>query len=456
MSTVESDSKIRMKPGQHTQPVAVRIVCSLTPLLVIFLTSTLSFAQQTQKLTLKRAVELALVHSPSALQAIADEQKALDSYHESRNSYIPQVTVGSGLGASWGYPLSLEGFAPSIVNITGQSAIINPALQQYIHAAQREYAAAQISTKDRRGQIIQDTILTYTELVKWQRNLDHIHQQQDDANRMEQVAEQRVEAGVDRPQMLTEAKLAAARAKLHVFQAEDSVQSLRALLFQLTGVPAASIQTDADSIPAFPDLPTAPDTAEKAAESSFAVSMSQQHALAQAFKARAEHRALWPSVDFATQYAVLAKYNNWEQFFPKAFQRNNASIGVVIRFPFFNAPQRAHAQAADADAARAKADVQSVKDQVSQQVLKLQSSARQAAAAKEVSDLEYQLAKSSFDEIEVRMNSGGATVHDEANARADMSEKYNQLQDADFELVRARLALMRATGDLAAWVGVPK
>jgi len=228
-------------------------------------------------------------------------------------------------------------------------------------------------------------------------------------------------------------------------------------LFQLTGVPAGSIQADPDSIPAFPDLPTASDTAEKSADSSIAVSMAQQHALAQAFKARAEHRALWPSVDFASQYAVLAKYNNWQQFFvSNAFERNNASVGVVIRFPFFNAPQRAHAAAADADAARAKAEVQSVKNQVSQQVLKLQSSARQAAAAKEVSDLEYQLAKSNFDETEVRMNSGGATVHDEANARADMSEKYNQLQDADFELVRARLALMRATGDLAAWLGVPK
>jgi outer membrane protein TolC len=429
-------------------------VCSLALLFVLM--SALSFAQEPQKLTLKRAVQLALVHSPAAMQAIADEQKALDSYHESRNNYIPQVTVGSGLGASWGYPLSLEGSAPSIVNVTAQSALINPALQQYIHAAQREYAAAQLNTKDRRGQIIQDTILTYTELVKWEHNLEHIHQQQDDAVRMQQVAEQRTQAGVDRPQMLTEAKLAAARAKLHVLQAEDSVQSLRGLLFQLTGVPAASIQTDPDSVPAFPDLPTAPDTAEEAASSSFAVSMAEQHALAQAFKARAEHRSLWPSVDFATQYAMLAKYNNWEQFFPKAFQRNNASIGIVIRFPFFNAPQRSHAQAADADAARAKADVQSVKDQVSQQVLKLQSSARQAAAAKEVSDLEYQLAKSNFDEIEVRVNSGGATVHDEANARADMSEKYNQLQDADFELVRARLALMRATGDLPAWVGVPK
>ena len=433
----------------------MRTLSSSAPLMIVLL-STLTFAQETQKLTLKRAVELALVHSPAAMQAAADEQKALESYRESRNNYIPQVTVGSGLGASWGYPLSLEGSAPSIVNITGQSALINPALQQYIHAAQREYAAAQLNTKDRRGQIIQDTVLTYTELVKWERNLEHIHRQRDDAAKMEQIAEQRVEAGVDRPQMLTEAKLAAARAKLHVLQAEDSVQSLRGLLFQLTGVPIPSIQTDPDSVPAFPDIPTASDSGDKAADSSLAVSMAQQHALAQAFKARAEHRSLWPSVDFATQYAVLAKYNNWEQFFPKAFQRNNASIGIVIRFPFFNAPQRAHAEAADADAARAKADAQSVKDQVSQQVLKLQSSARQASAAREVSDLEYQLAKSSFDEIEVRMNSGGATVHDEANARSDMSEKYNQLQDADFELVRARLALMRATGGLAAWIGVPR
>jgi hypothetical protein len=37
-----------------------------------------------------------------------------------------------------------------------------------------------------------------------------------------------------------------------------------------------------------------------------------------------------------------------------------------------------------------------------------------------------------------------------------MSEKFNQLQDADFQLARARLALLRMTGDLANWVGVPK
>ena len=274
---------------------------------------------------------------------------------------------------------------------------------------------------------------------------------------MEQVAQQRVDAGVDRPQMRTEAKLAVARANLHVLQAENSVQSLRMLLSQVTGLAAAAIQVDPDSIPAFPEVPSDPGTSAEVAEASPLVSQAQQHAVAQEFRARAEHRGLWPSIDFATQYALLARYNNWDQFFVnKAFQRNNASIGVVIRFPFFNAPQRAHARAADADAAKAKAEVQIAKNQVSQEVLKLQSSTRQLAAAKEVSQLEFDLAKSNFDEIEVRTNSGGANVHDQASARAEMSEKFNQLQDADFELSRARLALLRVKGDLESWVGVPK
>jgi outer membrane protein TolC len=418
--------------------------------------STNSESQETQKLTLKHAVELALVHSPAAAQAVADEQKALDSFRETRNNYIPQVTVGSGLGATWGYPLSLEGSAPSLVNVTAQSALFNPALREGIRAASREYQSTQYASKDRRRQVVQDTVVAYMELGKWERILDHIRQQYQDALRMEQFAEQRVQAEIDRPLMRTQAKLAVARAKLHVLQADGSIQALRGILSQLTGIPSDAIQTAPESVPAFPDLPNDPDMATKAVDASPMVLFAQQHALAQGFRARAEHRALWPSVDFATQYAALATYNNWQQYFPRAFQRNNASIGVVIRFPFFNYTQRAHADAADADAQRATADLQSTRNQVSQEVLKLRNSTRQLAAAKEVSELEFELSKSSFDEMEVRMNSGGATVHDEANARADMSEKYNQLQDSDFELVRARLALLRATGDLESWVGLHK
>ena len=412
---------------------------------------------QAQKLTLKRAVQLALVHSPAMREATADAERADASFRESRDHYIPQITVGSGLGDSWGYPLSLEGSAPSLVNITAQSALFNPALQDSIRAARREYQAVLYGNQDRRSQVIQDTVLAYLELNKWEGMIDQLRQQYGDAQKMEQVAQQRIQAGVDKSQMALEAKLATARADLHVLQAEGAIQSLQATLSQLTGLPAASIQTDGTSIPAFPAVTADSEMPAKASHSNPAVLFAEQHARALSFQARAEHRALWPSVDFATQYAVLAKYNNWQQFFvSNAFQRNNASVGVVIRFPFFNSSQRAHAQSVDADAAHAAQEVQVTKNQVSEQVLKVQSSVRQLGAAREVSELEYQLAQANLNDVQIRLNSGGATVHDEANARTDVSEKYNQFQNADFELERAHVALLRATGDLEGWVGVPK
>ena len=60
-----------------------------------------------EPLPLKHAVELALSHGAAATDT--DEQRAYASYHEARNQYIPQLIVGSGLGKSWGFPLSLEG-----------------------------------------------------------------------------------------------------------------------------------------------------------------------------------------------------------------------------------------------------------------------------------------------------------------------------------------------------------
>jgi outer membrane protein TolC len=428
---------------------ALRTVWSIR----VFLPLLLCLNAGAETLTLKRAVQLALAHSPAAAQAHADEQRAFASYLEARNQYIPQVTIGSGLGGSWGYPLALEGSAPSLVNATAQSPLFSPALRDYLRASRNEYAATQQGSKDRHDQIIQDTVLTYLELVKWQRLSSHVSQQLEDAGKVEQLVSRRVQEGVDSTQTEKQARLVSARARLRVAQAEGAIDTLKAALSQLTGAPANSIETDPDSTAALPAYERQPDIVARSAEANPAVLFAEQHAIAQGLRARAEHRALWPSADFASQYAVLAKFNNWLQFFPtKAFERNNATVGVVIRFPFLNYSQRAHAQAADAEAIRATKDVQSAKDQVSQQTLKLQRSVEQLTAAQEVSELEYELAQSSVEAVEVRMNSGMASVHDAADARTQMFEKYNALEDANFELLRARISLLRATGELESWV----
>lgn len=410
-----------------------------------------------EQVPLKRAVELALSHSTTMEASHFDEQRAFASYRESRNQYLPQLSVGSGLGKTYGYPLSLEGSAPSIVNTTAQSALINPALRDFVRAARTEWQATEVQTKDQREQVIQDTVLGYAELSKWEQLMAHLSQTYEAALKTEQTVNQRVAAGVDNPLARNQARLTAARVYLHISQAQGAIDVLRNHLSHMTGLPAAAIETVPASIPALPEVKQEEDLASKAVEQSPLIQIADIRASAFSLRARAEHRALWPSIDFAAQYAVLATFNNYQHFFqPGSFQPNNASVGIVMRFPFLNPSQHARAQAADATAMHAKKDVESTRTQVSEQTLKLQRAVEQLSAAQQVVDLEYQIAKSDLDALQVRVNAGSATLHDLDDANNQVNEQYDALQDANFELQRARISLLRATGELEAWVGTGK
>ncbi|HST12402.1 MAG TPA: TolC family protein, partial [Terriglobales bacterium] len=260
-----------------------------------------------------------------------------------------------------------------------------------------------------------------------------------------------VKEGVDSPLEQTKARLAAARVKLRVAEAEGSVDVLRAHLAKLTGLPATEIQIAVDSMPAFPAVAQEEDLVGKAEQNSPVVLAAEQRAHAQYLRANGEHKSLWPSVDFAAQYARLAKYNNYDQFF-KTFEPNNATVGVAIRFPILSSVQRAHAAAADAEAVKATRQAEAAKNQVSEETLKLQRAVRQLEAAQEVAQLEYEVAKAGLDAVQTRMDAGTATIKDTGDARAQASERYIALQDMTFELQRARVGLMRSTGDLEKWI----
>lgn len=419
--------------------------------LLAFLTPLLA----AEALPLKRAVELALSHSTLAGAAAADEQRAMASYHETRNQYVPQFVVGSGLGASMGFPLSLEGAAPSILNVTGQSALFNPALRDFVRAARTEWRASTIQTKDQRNQVIQDTVLSYAELSKWEALMSRLGEAHSEAQKMEEVVNQRIQEGVDSELARDQARLSTARAYLRLTEARGAVDVLRNRLAQLTGLPVASIEIVPDSIPALPETKQEDDLVSKAVQTSPAVQVAEARAQAVSFRARGEHRSLLPAVDFAAQYALLSRYNNYDEFYQR-FERHNATVGVAIRFPFLSASQHARAKAADAEAVRANKNASAAKNQVSEETLRLQRSVAQLTAAREVAHLEYEVARSNVEATQVRVDSGGATLHDLDNARTQANERYGALQNANFELERVRIALLRATGDLENWLGMTK
>jgi outer membrane protein TolC len=418
---------------------------------------------------LRRVVELALAHATGAGIAAADEQRAAAGYRELHDSYIPQITVGAGLGPpSYGFPLSLEGQPPSLFNINAQSALLNPSLREFVKAAKVENTVASLKTKDQRNQIIQDAAQSYAELAKWEQRLAKLQETQADVNKMEAAVADRVKEGVDSEIEGTKARLSSARVRLRIAEAQGAADVLREHLSKLTGLAAASIQTDPDSIPAPPPAPPAPEEVPKAAaDSSLSVQAAVEHARVQYLRAQGEHKALWPSFDFAAQYALLSKFNNFQNYYipsrpctvggvsvlcvTDTFHQNNASVGVSIRFPLFNFSQRARAQAADADAIKASKQAEAARNQVSEETLRLQRSVVKLQAARDVAELEAEIAQKNLTAIQTRMDAGTANLHDLDYARSQVSERFIALQDVTFELQRTQLGLLRSTGDLEKW-----
>ncbi len=405
-----------------------------------------------EPVTLKHAVELALKHATGVAISAADEQHASASYRELRNSYIPQLNAGAGIGYSDGFPLSLEGAAPSLFNVTAQSALINPALKDFIRATQSDIKVNALRTKDQRNQVIQDTVLSYSELAKWERRLSGLRETQAEAEKMEAAVTQRVKEGIDSEMDGSKARLSVARVRLRLAEASGAADVLREHLSKLTGVPTASLEIDPESVPALPTPKQDEDLLGKATEANPTVQAAVEHAHAQYLRVAGERRALWPSMDFAAQYANLATFNNYQKYYANnSFQPNNATVGVSIHLPFLNYAQHARVQEAQSEALKATTQAEATRNQVSEETLRLQRSVTQMQAARDVADLEYEIAQKNIEAVRTRMTSATANLHDLDNAQAQASERFIALQDVTFELERSQVALLRATGDLENW-----
>src|SRR5439155_5652846 len=166
-------------------------------------------------------------------------------------------------------------------------------------------------------------------------------------------------------------KLASARVRMHAADLQGSADLLRMHLAALTGLPASQITTSTETIPALPPVKQQDDLATQSSESSPAVRAAVEHASAKELKARGERKLRFPTIDLAGQYGLFTKYNNYDQYFRK-FQQHNATFGVNIRVPLFNASGKAHATSSEAEALKARKDTDLTKQKTSENTLKLQ------------------------------------------------------------------------------------
>ena len=448
-----------MKPcmtsrARRTSTHTARRCGSVALLLVLLSLPALLFAADTpaaEPLRFRAAVDLALQHSGVMGIATMNQWRSRKAYEEVRNHFFkPQFTVGSGLGYSYGFPLTLEGSAPSLVNFTSQSTFFNLSLRQFVKAAKIDWKASSFDVQDTRAEVILDVSLSYAQLVNLTSKLGTLAEAQAAAEKARFVTEQRLQEGVDSKLDLTKSQLAAARIRLRIADAQGQADVLREHLAKLTGLTPAEIQPDPESMPQLPLISQEDDLAARAAANSPVIKLADQKAEAAAARAKGEHKATLPFVDVATQYAYLARYNNYDQYFLH-YNANNLAAGLNIKFPFFNPVQKAHAAQADADSIVAHKEADLTRNKVSEETLKLQRSLRQLQAARDVAKLEWQVSQGDFEAMQAKALIGAVGPRDTQIAQLEVDDKYAAYLDAEFELTRNELQLLRLTGELENW-----
>src|SRR5437899_4840594 len=143
-----------MKLHAHVIVVAAWIVALPATLLAQEPTS-----GKDKPLAFRTAIELALKNSTASGLSQADLQRARATVTQSRDVFLPQTVLGAGLGASYGFPLSLEGAAPALFNLNFQGALFNLAQRNYLKAARSDAEGTTAQNADRRNEVIMETAL---------------------------------------------------------------------------------------------------------------------------------------------------------------------------------------------------------------------------------------------------------------------------------------------------------
>jgi outer membrane protein len=394
-------------------------------------------------LTLKRTIQLALQNSPELAAARVQASVAENEARLTHTNFLPDFSTGTGAAYTNGFPLG----TPTIFGLSYGQTIFDPPLRGQFRADQARSREQRLAVDQVRDDIIVRSASDYLELLQVRSSLGWLRKERESAQKVLDVVQQRVGAGLELPIEITKAELSRAKIEQQYVQLENREAALADDLCLLTGLPSGqTLDLAQETLPPPLDLPLAR-LVSLALERDPAVGQAQQEQAARQHLLRGERGGYWPSLALVGQYSVFSKANNYQDFYRK-FERNNLAVGVRLNVPIFRA--RTSAAVALAQSQLQVADLQldkqrrTTENEVRSEVRKN----RELDAGREVARLELKLAQQNLTVVEAQYEQGRANLAALENARLDESGKWLNFLSADFARERGELDLLKTTGQL--------
>jgi outer membrane protein len=400
--------------------------------------------------TMREAVRLALARGPEVLLARAEAAKAAESVRETRSLNMPQIVAGTGLAYNNGFPLSIEGAAPSVFQAALSQSFLSGKNKNLIRESEAGSLAAQAGAEGARNVLAARTILLYGELHQARQAIGLAEQQRAAARRDSGLVDALVQGGRALPLDAKIAALAAADFDQQWFAAQERVRLAETGLRELTGIPEKeSILTEPPEIASGLLMLAPDDLYQKALEAHPAIREAEAAVRARDFRIEAEKAEKYPQLTLVSQYALFSKTNNYQDFFNR-FTRNNYILGLSVQVPVFNGFRTdARVSAARRDAEIARLRLQKLQSELKANLEKSASALRIAAGAATLARQAVSVYEEKLKVSETRLEAGRADSREVSEARARLLEKQAARIEADRALFERQVELLQLCGSLA-------
>lgn len=406
---------------------------------------------EVRTITLREAVDLALKQNPDLTLARLDELQAHERAQEAKAPFWPQVVVGSGLAYSNGFPMSIEGSAPSIFQASARQFVFNRQQSLTVAQARETARGAGIATGAKRDEIAYRTADAYLTAERMAHSSAAARNQVASLEKVLETLRARVAEGRELPLEARKAELNLARTRQRIEALEGDQEIAERSLAMVLGMSAEDRVRATGEPHRFPAPPESEDDAVEAAlRSSKEMRRLESAMQAKGLEVRAHRAERLPRLDLVAQYGLFARFNNYEDFFRK-FQRNNGQLGVSIQVPLLPGPGvGARVAQSEIDLTRLRTELQSTRNRIELDTRRSLKAVRQAQTARQVAKLDLDVAREQLSVLLARMEEGRASLQQVEEARYAESEKWIAFYDAQALADRAALDLMRQTGALMA------
>lgn len=406
---------------------------------------------EVRTLTLRQAVDLGLKQNPDVALARLDELKASLAVGVARDPFGPHIYLGSGLAKNSGFPMSIDGAAPSVVQARASQAIYNRQQRLLVEQAKENVRGAGVVSAAKRDEIVYRVASFYLDAARLLRSGEVAARQTGEQAKVEEFVRARVAEGRELPLESRKAAVNSAQARRRKERLEADLEYVERSLAVLLGLPAEDRVRAAEEPPAPVTVPASEDAAvESALKSSQELRRLESAIQAKRIEERSQRAARLPRVDLVAQYGLFAKYNNYEDYF-RAFQRHNGQLGVSVQVPVFaGTAVAALAARAETEASHLRTELVAARGRVALDARRGFQEIQQARNASEVARLDLDLAREQLSVTLALMQEGRASLRQVEESRFAENEKWIAFYDAQSGLERAKLDLARQTGELTA------